>query len=40
MVGFLGIFVPFVFVADRAMSLGVGKDQAAMLLSVIGKCYT
>ena len=39
MVGFLGIFVPFVFIADRAMSFGVEKGQAALLLSVIGESW-
>ena len=39
MVGFLGIFVPFVFVAERAMSLGVDKGQATLLVSIIGQCH-
>ena len=36
MVGFLGIFVPFVFVAKRAEELGVEKGNAALLVSIIG----
>ena len=37
MLGFLGIFVPFVFVSNRAISLGVEPGKAALLLSVIGE---
>ena len=36
--GFVGLFVPFVFVAERAIHLGVSDTNAAFLLSVIGKC--
>ena len=35
--GMLGMYVPFIFVADRAISLGVEQNQAAFLLSVIGE---
>ncbi len=36
--GFIGLFVPFMFVAERAISLGVSDSEAAFLLSVIGAC--
>lgn len=35
--GMLGLYVPFVFMADRAIVLGVVPNQAAFLLSVIGE---
>ena len=34
--GMLGMYVPFIFVADRAISLDIPPNQAAFLLSVIG----
>ncbi|XP_035829718.1 uncharacterized protein LOC101846861 [Aplysia californica] len=33
---FLGFFIPFVFLVDRAVSLGINKSQAAFLISIIG----
>ena len=36
LVGFIGLYIPFVFMADRAISLHVPENQAALLLSVIG----
>ena len=38
--GFIGLFVPFVFVAERAIKLGIEDTQAAFLLSVIGRTHT
>ena len=35
---FIGLFIPFVFIADRAFLLGIPVDRAAFLLSVIGEC--
>ncbi len=35
--GFIGLFVPFVYVTERAISLGVPATKAAFLLSVIGE---
>jgi len=34
--GAIGLFIPFVYSTDRAISLGVDPQQAAFLLSVIG----
>lgn len=34
--GFIGLFVPFVYLAERAIGLGIPDTQAAFLLSVIG----
>ena len=33
---FIGLFVPFVFITDRALEYGVSEGSAAFLLSVIG----
>ena len=35
--GMLGMYVPFIYVADRAIALGIEENKAAFLLSVIGK---
>ncbi len=35
--GFIGLFVPFVYVTERAIGLGVKDTEAAFLLSVIGQ---
>ncbi len=35
--GFIGLFVPFVYVTERAIELGIKDTEAAFLLSVIGK---
>lgn len=37
---FMGFFVPFVYLSDFAKSVGVDKDKAAFLLSVIGIANT
>lgn len=37
---FMGFFVPFVYLSDFARSVGVEKDQAAFLLSIIGIANT
>jgi predicted MFS family arabinose efflux permease len=34
---FLGFYVPFVYAVDLAFSIGVGKSEAAILISVIGE---
>ena len=34
---FIGLFIPFVFIADRAIMMGISVDKAAFLLSVIGQ---
>ena len=36
--GMLGLYVPFVFVAERAIAFDVSENKAAFLLSVIGEC--
>jgi hypothetical protein len=36
-IGMTGFYVPFVYLADRAISLGINPNQAALLLSIIGK---
>ena len=33
---FTGIYTPFVYIADHADQLGVSKDDAVLLLSVLG----
>ncbi|RUS82819.1 hypothetical protein EGW08_009439, partial [Elysia chlorotica] len=33
---FLGFFIPFMFLVDRATELGVGNKEAAFLVSIIG----
>lgn len=33
----LGFYVPFVFIPERALGLGISKEKAAILLSIIGK---
>ena len=38
--GMLGLYVPFVFIADRAIGMGITENKAAFLLSVIGKSVT
>ena len=38
--GMLGVYVPFVFLADRAVGLDIEPTKAAFLLSVIGMFYT
>jgi predicted MFS family arabinose efflux permease len=35
--GAVGLFIPFVYIAKRAIDLDVPKQNAAFLLSVIGK---
>ena len=35
--GMIGIYVPFVYLADKAMIMGVPENRAVFLLSVIGK---
>ncbi|XP_064650887.1 monocarboxylate transporter 12-like [Lineus longissimus] len=35
-IGMAGFYVPFVYLADRAISLGIEPGQAALLLSIIG----
>lgn len=35
----IGFYVPFVYIVDRAILLGIDKTQASFLLSVIGKSY-
>ena len=34
----IGFYVPFVYIVDRAVLLGIDKTKASFLLSVIGKC--
>jgi len=34
----IGLFIPFVYIVDRAVSLGVRPENAAFLISVIGQC--
>ena len=34
---FLGFFIPFMFIVDRATELGVGSKEAAFLVSIIGE---
>ncbi|GFO32962.1 monocarboxylate transporter 12 [Plakobranchus ocellatus] len=34
---FLGFFIPFMFLVDRASELGVGQKDAAFLVSIIGE---
>ena len=36
----IGLFIPFVYIVDRAVSLGVQPENAAFLISVIGWCRT
>ena len=38
--GMLGLYVPFVFMADRSIMLGIPASSAAFLLSVIGEFPT
>ena len=33
----IGFYVPYVYIVDRALMLGIGKTQASFLLSVIGE---
>jgi len=35
-----GFYVPIIFSADRAVGLGISKDNAAFLLSIMGKVLT
>ncbi|KAF6032580.1 hypothetical protein EB796_009181 [Bugula neritina] len=35
-----GFYVPIIFSADRAVGLGISKDNAAFLLSIMGMCNT
>ena len=35
--GMIGLFVPFVYLADKAMIMGVPENRAVFLISVIGK---
>ena len=35
--GFIGLFVPFVYVTERAIEMGIKDTDAAFLLSVIGR---
>ena len=37
--GTIGVYVPFVYIADKAMIMGVPENRAVFLLSVIGKSY-
>ena len=37
--GMIGVYVPFVYLADKAMIMGVPENRAVFLLSVIGKSY-
>ena len=37
MFGFIGLFVPFVYVTERAIEMGIKDTDAAFLLSVIGR---
>ena len=37
--GTIGVYVPFVYIADKAMIMGVPENRAVFLLSVIGKPY-
>ena len=34
---FIGLFVPFVYLAPRAIEIGIDKTSAAFLLSVVGE---
>lgn len=34
---FLGFYVPFMFLVDRTVSMGIDKTQATFLISIIGK---
>ena len=34
----IGLFIPFVYIVDRAVALGIQPEKAAFLLSVIGQC--
>jgi len=33
----IGLFIPFVYIVDRSVDLGVQAEQAAFLISVIGQ---
>ena len=35
--GFVGLFIPFVFITERAVAFGIPDTKAAFLLSVIGR---
>ena len=40
--GMMGFYVPIIFTVDRAVSFGVPENEAALLLSIMGKimsCY-
>ena len=39
-VGMLGFYVPIVFSANRAELMGINENQAALLLSIMGKKST
>ena len=34
---FLGFYVPFVYAVDYAISIGITKQEAAFLISIIGE---
>jgi len=34
----IGLFIPFVYIVDRAVELGVTEEKAAFLISIIGQC--
>jgi len=34
----IGLFIPFVYIVDRAVALGIQPENAAFLISVIGQC--
>ncbi len=37
--GFIGLFIPFVYVAERSIELGITPTKASFLISVIGKSF-
>jgi len=34
----IGLFIPFVYIIDRAVAFGIEPEKAAFLLSVTGLC--
>jgi len=36
----IGLYTPFVYVTEKAVSLGVEKSKASLLLSILGICNT